>query len=452
MSKDKPGKFVRDAAIQVLERVDKEGAYAEALLNDLIGKGALSDRDRGLLIQLVKGTLKHQRSLDAELQRHLNRELADLPPSIRCILRMGTFQLLHLDRVPVSAAVNTSVDLAKQYGHQGTAKLVNAILRAISRNTDHSSPPDSEGESVESIATQYSHPDWLVERWIKRLGKLETIKLCQSNNCPLPLSLRVNSVRTESDTLFKELVAVGAEVKEGRISNECIEVLRLPPNQQIQTLPGFDLGHFTVQDQSAAMVAPLFEPRANESFLDLCAAPGGKATHLAQLSKDQGLIVAVDRHYSRFRRLTQNCSRLGLNSIKFVQGDGLELSFGKEFAGVLVDAPCSGLGVIARNSDLRWQKQEGDLRELSELQGDLLRAASRHVATNGRLVYATCSLEPEENEDVVLKFLEEDSHFQRIHLGTRITPELVTPDGFMEIWPHKHGTAGAFAALMVRKS
>jgi 16S rRNA (cytosine967-C5)-methyltransferase len=344
--------------------------------------------------------------------------------------------------------VDESVKLATKYGHSGSAGLVNAVLRRMVRENLEFPDPEREIEDpTEALAVAYSHPAWLVGRWMHRLGEEETRALLAANNRARPLGLRVNVSRTDRETLRGELEARGVESEASPYSRAS---LRVTGNLVPQTLPEFGQGRFFVQDESETLVGQLLLPQAGETVLDLCAAPGGKTTHIQELRGNDGRVIAVDPQRNRLNRVRENVDRLGLTGVDLVQARGETLALGRPVDRVLVDSPCSGLGVLGRRADARWRKTAKSLRSLLPLEAALLAAGAEHVRPGGVLVYSVCSTEPEETTEQVRRFLGAHPGFRLDPAETYVPRETVT-DGCLVLYPHRHGTDGAFAARFLRQ-
>jgi len=337
--------------------------------------------------------------------------------------------------------VDESVKLAHKYGHPGTAGLVNSVLRRLAEEKETVTPPA--GDDPESLAISGSHPLWLTERWCERFGPAATRELLAANNRPARLGLRVNRLRGTRERLIELLAAEGVTALPAAVSPDLVWVEGPCAPARIKA---FQEGWCTVQDESEALVGLLVAPQAHERVLDLCAAPGGKCTHLAELMGDEGEVWAMERNESRIAALESAVERLATHSVHVVHGDGRNYTFPMPFDRVLVDAPCSGLGVLGRRADARWRKGPEVLREMLPAQLELLVAGGRRARPGGVLVYSVCSFEPEETVGVVERFLRQNPSFV-LETAAGLLPEpAVDPNGFMQILPHIHGCDGAFAA------
>jgi 16S rRNA (cytosine967-C5)-methyltransferase len=439
----------REQALNILYRIETQKSYSTQMLDNVSRDNTLDERDRALVHQLVKGTLERRGTLDHVLDSLVKSGVGKLTPWIRNILRLGTYQILFLTRIPVEAAVNESVNLARQHGHQGTIKLVNAVLRKVAAE-GNALLLHSGSNSVEELATVHSHPPWMVERWVRQWGIEETIALCTANNRAWPPCLRTNTLRATTAQLRQMLQAEGVAFEPARYYPDCTIITALPPDLRLHTLQAYRDGLFLVQDESFALIGELVDPQPHELVVDLCSAPGGKTTHLAALMHDQGRVVAVDPHAHRLQLVRENCQRLHVRIVETVEGDGRTVALNRLADRILIDAPCSGTGVLGRRSDARWNKSPDDIPRLHTLQFELLTHAATLLRPGGCLVYTTCSLEPEENEGTVEAFLQRCPGYRRVPVAGRIPPELVDQSGYYRTWPHRHGMGGAFGAILIR--
>jgi 16S rRNA (cytosine967-C5)-methyltransferase len=375
----------------------------------------------------------------------LTRGLDSIPLEIRVILRLSLYQLLFLDNIPQRAAVDQGVELARWTGFEGLTPLVNGVLRNIQRESLEVEFPDRENAPARFLSVFYSHPQWLVRRWLERFGFNETEELLAADNARPVIMGRVNTTKTTARELVKRLAEEGVET---RPSRHCGVSVELKVTTRLPGLASFRTGDFTIQDTSSTLVGMIPQVDRSTKILDLCAAPGGKCTHAAERGMNEGMVLAVDSSLERIQLLVENRTRLGLDSITCVVADGRNFEAGK-FHLVLVDAPCTGTGVLSRRADLRWRLRERDLKALQRLQSDLLGNAATLVKKGGNLLYSTCSLEPEENEAVVERFLRENRAFER---GSVIgVPSLFLGGyGCFETFPHKHSMDGMFACLLTR--
>jgi 16S rRNA (cytosine967-C5)-methyltransferase len=443
---------VRDLALQVLVGVQSRGAFSDKLAESQAERHVLERRDRALLNELVKGTLRRRGTLDAVLAPLVHAGLDTLPVWIQNALRLGAYQLLYLDRVPAHAAVSESVSLARKYGHPGTAGLVNSVLRRLAERPREAvlaelAGPGAAAADLDGLAALTSHPRWLLERWLARYSREDVMKLAEADNRTARVGLRVNRLRLDAKELVKRLAAAGVTAAPGRWAPGSVYI---EGEVDLAELSGLAGGDCTVQDESEALVGLLVAPQPGERVLDLCAAPGGKTGHLAELMGDRGELVAVDKQPARVRALRAGVERLRLRCVQVIEGDAAELAWDTPFDRVLVDAPCSGLGVLARRADARWRKKPEIVATMPPVQGALLAAGARGVRPGGVLVYSVCTFEPEETVDVVRGFLAAHPEFRLADARAWVPDEVVSPEGFLLCLPHVHGTDGAFAARFER--
>jgi 16S rRNA (cytosine967-C5)-methyltransferase len=437
----------REIAASILSAVDSRSAFSDRLLSSFLKEVELSPQDRNLLTYLVKGTLRWRGKLDWALSSVLNTELAELPTWIRNVLRLGAFQILFMDRIPASAATDESVKLARKRGHPGTAGLVNAVLRRLVSAKDAIEYPRIEKDPVAAVSILHSHPEWIVRRWLQRFGLEKTIKICEANNSFDYISVRPNRTRTEPARLVSKLREKGIAAECGGLNPSMIKVRgEFAP----ATDPDFKDGLYTPQDEGEALVCRLLSVEGAVVFLDLCAGPGGKATQIAEMTSDARPVYCLEVHHARARQVQEAAKRLGLSSLQVVTGDGRVAPFRGRFKRILVDAPCSGLGVIGKRADARWRKKERSLAILSELQKELLDSASKLLDEGGVLVYSVCSFEGEETSEVVSSFLKSHHDLEIEPASDFLDGSLVDESGAMLILPDRYGTDGLFA-VRIRK-
>ncbi len=431
----------RQLALIALGDIERGGAYTNIALDRVIGSAKLGSADRRLVTELVYGIVRRRRSLDAIIDQLGKKKAEQQPPQLRLILHLGLYQLRYLDHIPDSAAVNTSVELAKENGLKKLTGVVNGVLRQYVRLAAQTNDPlQLPKDPLERLEILHSFPGWILQLWRSQLSLEETEELCIWFNKPPTIDLRVNILRTSIEE-------VELALKENNLT-----VTPLPHLPQglritggigsIQKLPGFKEGCWTVQDSSAQLVSHILAPQPGETIIDACAAPGGKTTHIAELMGDRGKIWACDRAVTRLKKLTQNTQRLGLSSISVCPGDSRSFEQFEQIADrVLVDAPCSGLGTLHRRPDLRWRQTPQKVQDLTVLQGEILKGAAKWVKPGGMLVYATCTLNSSENEAVIDSFLSS-------HPNWEIEPPannfLATSQGWLKIWPHRQEQDGFF--------
>lgn len=435
----------REVALEVLHRVDADRAWSGAALRAALTRAGLAPVDEAFVTELVYGTLRHRGQVDWALAQALHRRLETLPPRIREVLRLGAYQLAFLSRVPARAACAETVDLARRVGHPGTVALVNAVMRRLA-----ASPPvwPAPSDTAEAIAVLASHPEWLVARWLARFGPDETRALCAANNEPPPSAVRLNTLRGSVDALDARLAALGIETLPSPLVREGRRIRTGPPEARAAA---YAEGLAVPQDEGSMLVARLVAPRPGEFVIDACAAPGGKTTHLAALMDGRGRVLACDVTPKKVDTVARQCRRLGATGVetRVLDAGLLGETYPDAADRVLVDAPCSGLGVVRRRPEIRWRIHPDDLAAVAVRQKRLLAGAAGAVRPGGRLVYSVCSLEPEEGREVIATFLAASPTF---------APEPVegwpfaTPDapGTAFLYPHQAGTDGFFVASLRR--
>ena len=442
----------RRIALDILDRVDRRDAYADALLNARLREAGLTHADRALLTQTVYGTLRWRGRIDWVLNRLLRNPLAELEPIVRNLLRLGAYELLFLDRVPAYATVNELVGLGRRRAGPGKARLVNAILREIARRERDAWSPPAETGNAADLAALVSHPPWLVDLWRKQFGAVESRRLMEANNWEAPLVLRANRRRIGRDDLVERLCAHGFDAQPGKWSPLAVRVRGAASPGGLAELQD---GLCQVQGEASQAVSLLAGPRPGMRVLDVCAAPGGKTTHMAELMDDRGEVVACDVSGRGLSRLAENARRLGLGCIRAQVCDATDGLPGEPgaFDRVLVDAPCSGLGTLRGHPEIRWRRTPEDLHRLAGLQARILDRACQQVRPGGVLVYATCTLSPIENEQVVEEFLARHGDFA-VDDAVPHLPEAaraMTSGPYLLALPNRHDTDGFFAARMRRR-
>jgi len=453
----------RKTALLSLTEWESGDRNIDVVLERRLDGANLDARDTALAQNLTYGVLRWKGRLDWVLDQYVKGGLTSLPVPIRNALRLGLYQIDYLDRIPPRAAVNESVELAKEFGHKGTAGLVNAVLRNIltSLRPDF---PDLRKDPVGHISIVYSHPRILVERWIARYGVEMTVVFCEYNNEVPRLVARANGLSATTPALARALKSEGRETRPGRYFDECLEILT---GGDVSGLDCFKTGMMQIQDESTLLAVRLLDPQPGEDIIDMCAAPGGKTTYIAERMLGEGTIKAFEISEPRAARLISNIERLSIKSCDIIQNDAIAEADGIA-DGVLIDAPCTGTGTLGRRADSRW-KFDLDARERvrSDIEGlkrmhprqifarqverqlrFLLKAATL-VEDGGRIVYSTCSMEPEENEQVVARFLDKRPDFA-LEDAADFVPPMFVDGGFVRVLPHKHAIDGAFAARLVK--
>ncbi|HLW46484.1 MAG TPA: 16S rRNA (cytosine(967)-C(5))-methyltransferase RsmB [bacterium] len=435
----------REVALEVLHRVNAGGAWSGAALRAALGRAGLTSADEAFATELVYGTLRHRAQVDWALGRTLRGRLDRLPPRIRDVLRLGAYQLTFLSRVPAHAACDETVELARRVGHPGTVSLVNAVMRRLAA----SPPPWPEpADTAEAIAVRWSHPEWLVARWLARLGPEETRALCAADNDTPASWVRLNTLRGSPREIEARLRESGIAVE---ASTRVPEARRITGGSSDAREAAFAAGLVTPQDEGSMLVSRLVAPEPGEFVIDACAAPGGKTTHLAALMEGRGRVLACDVLPQKLDTVTRQCGRLGVPGVETRLLDAARLgeAFPAAADRVLVDAPCSGLGVLRRRPEIRWRIRPDDLTAVAARQARLLAGAAGAVRPGGRLVYSVCTTEPEEGRDVIAAFLAATPAFEPAPIDGW---PFAVPDGpgTALLYPHRAGTDGFFVAALRR--
>ena len=443
----------REVALKTLYDINENGAYSNISLNKYLESIELRSIDKAFITDLVYGTIKWRLKIDWVIQQFSSVKLKKISPWIMCILRLGVYQLLYTDKIPESAACNESVNLAKKYGHASARGFVNAVLRNISKNRDKITYPDKDIEPIKYLSVMHSHPEWMVQEWLNAFGLEFTEGLLVANNGIPDFKIRTNTLKVTVEQLIVEFQESEIEVSRGKYIDEAL-VIKNPSS--IIRLEAFKKGHFQVQDESSMLVSKVLDPKPGELVIDVCSAPGGKSTHIAQLMNNEGEVIARDIHEHKIKIINEASTRLGIDIIKTELFDATKTDekYLEKADRVLVDAPCSGLGIIRRKPDIKWARNINDKKEIIELQYKILRAASKYLKLGGILVYSTCTIERLENEGLVERFLELNSEFELIDISSLIPDTLKkksTFDGYIQLFPNIDDLDGFFMAKMIRR-
>ncbi len=443
----------RHTALAVLEESQDKRTTLDKVLekNDEI-LDAMTSRDRRLCHALVFGILRNRAFLDSIIRKHSKTPFERLDPKVVHLLRLGLFQIVFMDRVPDFAAINTTIELSKQKGARKASGFINAVLRKAAQNPCLPASCPAKTRAAD-LAVSHSFPRWLVKKWLAAYGHEACSRLFTTINEIPALTIRVNSLKTDRAALAQALDSSGYRIALTRTSPDGIHILK--PGTRIPDLPGFDQGFFQVQDEAAQMVTRILAPRAGESVLDACAGLGGKSFHMAQIMNNKGSILAADTGKQKLSRLEKEAKRLGVTMVTTRQMDILTASVketGTYFDRVLVDAPCSGLGVMRRNPDTKWKRSPKDLARLGARQKKILNASANLVRPGGVLVYAVCSCETEENQDVIKAFLAKRKDFSPdpTPVSCSFVSQILDSRGFFKTYPQHPYMDGFFAARLVR--
>lgn len=450
MAKSKKNPAAREAAAAVVGKVLDAGAYTNIAVNSFLKNHELSDLERRFFTELVYGTVKASGVIDVYLGRCASRPLEKINREILNLLRVSLYQLLYLPRIPHAAVCNEAVNIARSLSHEGSAKFVNGVLRGFLRKFDKNGRSSicQDGGIEDRLAWRYYHPTWMVKRWLDLWGEDATEKLLVFNNSPAPVCLRVNTLKTTREKLLAKLAAAGAEAHVSKWAQDGILCARLPA---LATLFAEGSCDFYVQDENSMLVGMVADVAPGMAVLDLCSAPGGKSTHLAQLMGNKGTITACDIYPHKLALIKDNAKRLGIEIIDAVLNDAtvLEKRWQGAFDRVLVDAPCSGLGVLRRRAEARWRKKESDLAYFPEVQLKALENAAKYVKATGRIIYSTCTIEQAENSFLIDTFLAKEAGWQRRTFKHPVTGSLVDE---LVILPQNDGIDGFYICVLEKGS
>ena len=434
----------RDAALEALLLMERKGAWSDGGLKRIAAQSGLDSRDAALCTRLTYGVVQNRTLLDHYLDHWCSQKVSRLEPVIACLLRMGAYQILFMDKVPDRAAVHETVELTKHRGKARAAGMVNAVLRrcVASKNA---LPPLPQKSFAERTAVQYSHPRWLVERLTALVGEGEAEEFLRLDNEPVPTVIQTNPLKTTPDKLAEELLASGVVLKAHPWLAGCFEVTG---TGDIERLPAFAEGRCTVQDAAARLAAIAAAPRPGDRVLDVCAAPGGKSFAMAMQMEDKGDILSCDIHPHKLKLIESGAARLGIHIVRAALADGKErhAAWVGQADVVLADVPCSGLGIIRKKPDIRW-KDAAQLAQLPAIQSAILENVSAYVRPGGVLVYSTCTILPEENQGVVEGFLSTHPEFSKEEFTL---PGIGGCPGDATLWPQRTGTDGFYICRLRR--
>ena len=443
----------RETALKILYDINEKGAYSNISINKYLDNSELRDLDKGFITELVYGTVKWKLSIDWIIEQFSSIKIRKLSPWILNILRLGVYQLIYMDKIPESAACNESVNLSKRYGHAASSRYVNGVLRGIARNKGNIKYPEPKEDFNLYLSVKYSHPKWMVDQWIERFGSSFTENLLKSNNITPDLIIRVNTLKASKEQLAESLRDEGVEVENARYVEDAFIIKN---SSSITKLKAFKDGWIQVQDESSMLVSKVLNPCPGDLVIDVCSAPGGKSTHIAQLMKNEGTVMARDIHDHKIKIINDAAKRLGQSIIKTEVFDASKLD--ENYLGkadkVLVDAPCTGFGIIRRKPDIKWARNLNDKSEILELQKKILRVSSNYVKSGGVLVYSTCTIEPEENISMVEEFLKENKDFMLEDISPLLPEKLKKPEaakGYIQLYPNVDEIDGFFMARLIRR-
>lgn len=408
----------REIALKILYEIDKKDAYSNIALDEGLkqvrknfGKEQINDRDVGFISEIVYGTVTWKLTIDEIIKKYSNMKIKKISPWIINILRMSIYQIIFLDKVPKSAAVNEGVNLAKRYGHKASSNFVNAILRKIERK-DFEALEEIEDDR-ERISKTTSMPHWIVEELLKQNSLEKVEEICRASHLKPKLSIRINTLKANKQMVIEELQKEKIKIEEGDIE----DFLFLEGAKNIENLKSFREGKFTIQDEAAGFIPRILNPKPNEKVLDACSSPGGKTTYMAEMMKNRGEIKAWDLHEHRIELVNKTAQRLGISIIETEVKDATiyEETYYEYFDKILLDVPCLGIGVLKRKPDIKWKRKPEDMKEITKIQIEILETCSKYLRPGGELVYSTCSVLQEENEEIIDKFLKNNFSFKIVN-------------------------------------
>lgn len=443
-------KNVREVAMDLLDAIEKNQSYSNLLLNHAINQNHLEQKDIGLLTELVYGTLQRKMTLDYYLQPYIKKP-NKVESWVKQLLRITVYQMVHLNKIPDHAALNEAVEIAKNKGHKGIASFVNGILRNVQRTGIRQ--VEEIKDPIQRISIATSHPEWLVARWVDQFGLEATEEMCKLNLQAPTQTARVNRTKATTEEVITLLEEEGYAVKRSEWVSEAIHALR----GNLAKSTAFKNGLITIQDESSMLACLALNPQKNERILDACAAPGGKTSHIAEAMSGSGEVIAIDLHEHKVKLIAQTADRLGLENIATLALDSRQVQdhFPQEsFDRILLDAPCSGLGVMRRKPDMKYTKKEDDLSRLQSIQLDLLNAITPLLKKGGMLVYSTCTVDESENHQVISRFLSDHKEFVGDStLKARLPQALQTfvDDFEIQVLPQYIGSDGFYIACLRKK-
>lgn len=406
--------IVREVALKTLYKIDKEDAYSNIALDETIkeNRNTLDDRDTGFISEIVYGVTSWKLTIDEIIKKYSKLKLKKISPWILNILRMGIYQIVFLDKVPKSAAVNESVNLAKRYGHKGSSNFVNAVLRKVVKK-DYEAFFEIENP-IERISKTTSMPVWIIEELLKENDIEKVEEICKASNIKPKVAIRMNHLKTNKQELENLLKERNIPFHDGKFE----DFLILEKAKNIEHLDLFKKGYFTIQDEGAGLIAKIVNPQPNEVILDACSSPGGKTTYMAELMEDKGKILAWDLHPHRVKLVEENAKRLGIHIIKTECQDAMifKEEYKEKFDKILLDVPCLGIGVLKRKPDIKWKRKPEDIEEITQIQQNILETCSKYLKQEGEMVYSTCSIFREENDKIIEKFLENNQNFAYLEI------------------------------------
>ncbi len=441
-------KTARYKAVKILNRYERSDAYIDKLLNNELRSGGLESRDKALLTELVNGIVRWKAKLDWILIGFYHGEYQKCLNIIKNAMRVGLYQILFMDRIPIPAAIFESVEIVKRIQGEKTAAIVNGVLRNIARNIHNIRYPKIEDDRTYYYAILHSHQKWMVKRWMDRFGEENIEQLLARNNEHPPTSVRVNMMKANVEDIIELFNVHNLEFQ--RVPEMDCSLYLYNTKFDITSTDLYNTGKISIQDPSATLASRLTNAQPGDVVYDLCAAPGGKSFYIAEMMKNQGRVIACDKYESKLSIIERGKERLGFDIIETLEADAEVYKSDEKADVVICDSPCSGFGIIAKKPDIKWARDIDDLKKIVNLQKSILKNAAELVKPGGALVYSTCTIEPEENTEVADWFLETHPEFE-LDPADQYLPERYCKDGMLQTFPHLHGIDGAFGVRFVRK-
>lgn len=440
----------REGALLILYEINEKDAFSNIAINQELRNKPYKQLDKGLITELVYGVLENQIYIDYIIDQFLTHSIEKMNPYTLNLLRLGIYQLLFLDKIPDFAAVNETVNISKKYCKKTTG-FINGVLRNIQRNGENIGFPNPEKDIIKYLSIKYSHPQWLVETFLNNFGRGFTEELLEANNAVPNLYVRINTLKIGIDDCIKLLIDEGYTVKQSPFIKEAVIVDGI---HNIEQSDLYKKGYIQIQDFGSMLVAKILDPKEGDFIIDVCSAPGGKATHIAQLMNNKGTIIARDIHDHKLKLVGKNAERLGVTIIKTenFNGNDLDKNLLSRADKVLVDAPCSGLGIIRRKPEIKYRKQPADIESIMTIQYDILKNASKYLKPGGELVYSTCTINPKENEGIVQEFLDRNSDYTLVDIGDKYKGFIPGEHAknMIQLYPNIHNTDGFFISKIMR--
>lgn len=443
----------REVALRILYKIDVDKAYIDIALDNSLRKTKLEQYDRRFVSELVHGVIRWKLTIDYIIEQFSQIKFNKISLWILNILRLGIYQIMFMDKIPASAACNESVQLSKKYGHSASVKFVNGILRNIERNKHNIQYPDIKTDKIKHLSVKYSFPEWMVRRWLERYGEDFTADFMRHSNGVPPLTIRVNSLKISRNKLKDMLSAEGFVCSNAYYADNAMV---LQHTGALTDMHAFNAGYFQPQDESSMLAVQILDPKQNETIMDVCAAPGGKAAYIAELMNNKGLVIGRDIYENKIRLVEKLVKRLEIDIVRTQVHDALvidESMIGKADR-VIIDAPCTGFGIIRRKPDIKWHRTESQSNEIINIQQKMLDVCSRYVKPGGVIVYSTCTIEPAENVEMFKKFIQSHPEFYPIDF-TDILPrnfkKQTAASGYIQLYPNTDKTDGFFIAKARRK-